>query len=174
MVRESLDCVFLYLKTRSQLPSETQQHTAIRWTKCKERLLQGDFCGLLHIGNLHRTATNRTWSKGTSCFLVKLLYQHLPDQTWEKLKNFSQHSQWLGWDLHQASPEHVRSVTTTPGHWAAAEDHHIIHIWIHLVRIHATYHTCIETPTAVYLPRSSETVSILTTGFSCGWNRTHS
>jgi hypothetical protein len=69
-------------------------------------------------------------------------------------------------------------------YWAAAEDCHVPHIWKKMVRIHATYHTLqinnhhtamredsavhAHTPAAVHLSGSSETVSILTTGFSCG------
>ena len=82
-----------------------------------------------------------TGSYGTNCCLVEVLYQYLPDLTGEKRENFSQHSQWLGWDLGQASPDYMCSVTTTPTYWAAAEDCHVLHIWSKIVRIRATYHT---------------------------------
>lgn len=97
---------------------------------------------------------------------------------------------WLR--LCQSAPYYMGSVTTTPTHWAAAAaaaaECHVIHIWSKMLRIQTTYyrsqinsspyciredstvhaHTCRHTPTTVDLPRSSETVSILTTGFSCG------
>jgi hypothetical protein len=45
---------------------------------------------------------------------------------------------WLR--LRQSSPYYMFSVTTTPTHWAAAEECHVIHIWSKMLRIQTTYY----------------------------------
>ena len=62
---------------------------------------------------------------------------------------------WLG------SMQHITLHKQTHHHIAMTDDS----------TVHA--HTCRHTPSAVQLPRSSSSLSIMTTDSSCGWNRTH-